>query len=67
VLSPNSVWDLPVLLEAFREHGIKDCHVYALYRLVLCECRGYCCCCLRFPPWRSSCGSYWVAPSAAAG
>lgn len=54
VLSPNSVWDLPVLLEAFRQRGIKDCHIYNLYRLaVLCYC-----CCLK-PPWCSSMGSGW--------
>lgn len=35
VLSPNSVWDLPALLDAFREYGIKECHVYALYSALL--------------------------------
>eukprot|EP00775_Hariotina_reticulata_P013488 gene13488-13613_t len=33
-LSPASVWDLPVLLEAFRAHNIKERHIYRLWKWV---------------------------------
>jgi hypothetical protein len=32
VLSPQSVWDLPAVLAAFRDHGIKERHVYKIWR-----------------------------------
>jgi hypothetical protein len=34
LLSPASVWDLPVLLEAFRANNIKERHIYRLWRWV---------------------------------
>lgn len=63
VLSANSVWDLPALLEAFRERGIKDCHIYALYRFVFSVFSGYCC---PEPPWHSAMESGWGRSWAAA-
>eukprot|EP00879_Flechtneria_rotunda_P005739 GHRR01006040.1.p1 GENE.GHRR01006040.1~~GHRR01006040.1.p1 ORF type:complete len:397 (+),score=116.87 GHRR01006040.1:290-1480(+) len=34
-LKPRSVWDLPSVLSAFREHGIKERHVYKLWSSLL--------------------------------
>uniref|UniRef100_A0A383VBW3 Radical SAM core domain-containing protein n=1 Tax=Tetradesmus obliquus TaxID=3088 RepID=A0A383VBW3_TETOB len=35
VLSPQSVWDLPAVLAAFRERGIKERHVYKIWSMLL--------------------------------
>lgn len=32
ILSPCSVWSLPELLNAFRQHSIKERHVYSIWR-----------------------------------
>lgn len=54
ILVPNSLWDLTALLDAFRQHHVKERHIYALYRCgravhqtiqqtaTVCY---YCCCC----------------------
>ncbi|KAF6260598.1 hypothetical protein COO60DRAFT_1269332 [Scenedesmus sp. NREL 46B-D3] len=34
-LCPQSVWDLPAVLAAFREHGIKERHVYRVWSMLL--------------------------------
>ena len=35
ILSPPSIWDVALVAEAFREHGIKSSHVARLYKCVI--------------------------------